>query len=148
MRGFALVLLAGCTPAQVATGKTVTEVMAVAGTAGLVGTSVLAWESRADVRPAYLASAAVSAIGIIGYAVIELELEHERGRAPETPRQMHTRWARILTERAAGAARGGNCARVRRLEQRVRVYDTEVHDFVLMRDPEIVRCLETPADVP
>jgi hypothetical protein len=30
---------------------------------------------------------------------------------------------------------------VRKWEPRVRVYDANVHDFVFMRDPEILRCL-------
>jgi hypothetical protein len=37
---------------------------------------------------------------------------------------------------------------VRRLEKRVHLYDREVHDFVFMRDPEIVRCLEPPSPAP
>ncbi len=36
-----------------------------------------------------------------------------------------------------------------RLERRVNVYDREVHDFVFMRDPAIVKCLEgAPAAPP
>ena len=79
------------------------------------------------------------------FAIAELS-EPPSGGTPETRQQMHTRWAKILTERAGGAAREGNCKRVRRLEKRVDVYDREVHDFVFMRDPEIVRCLETPTE--
>jgi hypothetical protein len=60
-------------------------------------------------------------------------------------------WAKVLTERAQGAARDGRCPRVRRLEIRVRGYDRELHDFVFMRDPEILKCMtisEPPAEPP
>ena len=84
----------------------------------------------------------MSAVGIIGYAIGELGDPTFGGPPPETIAQRNRRWAKILTERAAGAAREGKCARVRRLEIRVHIYDPEIHDFVFMRDPEIARCLE------
>jgi hypothetical protein len=31
---------------------------------------------------------------------------------------------------------------VRRLEKRVNLYNRDVHDFVFMRDPEILKCFE------
>ncbi len=51
------------------------------------------------------------------------------------------RWAKILSERASGAARENRCARVRRIERGIATYDREIHDFVLLADPEVVRCL-------
>jgi hypothetical protein len=88
---------------------------------------------------------AASAAGILLYASHELS-GPEVVYKEESTTQRHSRWARILTEHAAGAARDGNCARVRKFEPRVRVYDSTYHDFVFMRDPEILRCL-TPAPV-
>ena len=85
-------------------------------------------------------ASAVSAAGILLYASHELS-GPEIVWKQESTTQRHTRWARILTEHAAGAARSGNCARVRKFEPRVRVYDAHYHDFVFMRDPEILRCL-------
>ncbi|TMQ09426.1 MAG: hypothetical protein E6J91_30325 [Deltaproteobacteria bacterium] len=86
----------------------------------------------------------VSGAGIVSYAVGELEDPALTSGPPETIEQRNRRWAKILTQRAAGAAREGNCDRVRRIEVRVRTYDPEIHDFVFLRDPEIARCLSTP----
>ena len=53
-----------------------------------------------------------------------------------------------MTERAYGYARDGRCHRVRHIEPRVRIYDREFHDFVFMKDPAIVKCLDLPAPEP
>ena len=142
-----LVALAACTPAQVPLGKTITEAMAIGGVVGLVGVGLGAHATATDLTPLGEGFAAISALGIIGWAI--LDLQFDTGPAPETIAQRNTRWAKILTQRASGAARENrerakNCARVKRLEVRVRAYDPEIHDFVLMRDAEIVRCLQEP----
>ena len=143
----AALALAACTPAQVPLGKTITEAMAIGGVVGLVGFGLGAHATERDLTPLGEAAAVVSALGILGWAILDLQLD--TGPGPETIAQRHTRWARILTQRAAGAARESrvrakHCARVKRLEIRVRTYDPEIHDFVLMRDAEIVRCLQEP----
>jgi hypothetical protein len=89
----------------------------------------------------------VSAIGIGLYAVGELTDPTFETRT-ETTAEKHHRWARILTERAFRYAREGNCRRVRRVEKRVNVYDREFHDFVFMRDPEILKCMSSEAADP
>jgi hypothetical protein len=89
------------------------------------------------------AASVTSAFGITLFAVGDLT-DPMRGPAPETEAQKLRRWAKILTERAGGAAREGRCPRVRRLERRVNLYNREIHDFVFMKDPEIVKCLEAP----
>ncbi|MGE0867831.1 MAG: hypothetical protein AB7P03_04690 [Kofleriaceae bacterium] len=136
----AVLVVAACRPAHVPIARRTSQVMAIGGVVGLVGVAIAT--RHRDVPDELLYGfSAISALGIIGYAIIELNYP-PAGSAPETEAQKHRRWAKILTERAAGAAREGKCPRVRRLERRVRRYDPEVHDFVLMRDPEIVRCLE------
>jgi len=135
-------ILTACTPAQVARGKTITEVMALGGVGGMIGVGLVAHETDANVAPLEGGFSVLSAVGILGWAL--LDLQFDRGPEPETLAQTHHRWARILTERAAGAARENQCKRVRHIEPRVRVYDPELHDFVFMRDPEIVRCLQEP----
>lgn len=87
----------------------------------------------------------LSGAEILTYAIGELEDPAPAGEPPETLDQRHRRWVKIhLTQRAAGAAREGNCARVCRLELRVRDYDPELHDFVFLCDPEIERSLSAP----
>jgi hypothetical protein len=131
----------GCTHETAATARHVGEVAAIGGVVGLV-VGVFTGPYTSHTPEIMGTFSIVSGLGIMSYAIGELS-EPPRG-TPETRQQMHTRWAKILTERAGGAAREGNCPRVRRLEKRVNVYDREVHDFVFMRDPEIVRCLEAP----
>ena len=114
-------------------------VMAIAGVAGIMA-SAAASASTTQADEMMLGASAISAAGILLYAAHELsgpEIDYRR----EDPARKHMRWARILTEHAAGAARTGNCARVRKFEPRVRVYDSAYHDFVFMKDPEILRCL-------
>lgn len=136
-----LTLLASCTHAQAPRVRMAGEVAALGGIAGLI-TSIIATTVTTHARPFVVGFSVVSGAGIISYAVGELTDPALAAPPPETVAQRNHRWARILTERAAGAAREGNCARVRRLEVHVRRYDAEIHDFVFMRDPEIIRCLE------
>jgi hypothetical protein len=136
-----LALAAGCTHAQAPRVRLAGEIVALGGIGGLITSAALTGATD-DARPFVPVFSVVSALGIISYAIVELS--NPVARAPEeTLEQRHHRWAKILTERAAGAAREGRCARVRRLRVRVQSYDRELHDFVFMRDPEIVRCLES-----
>lgn len=138
-------VIGACTPAQSPAARGVGKVMAVGGVVGLAASA--AASGVAETRELVTGFSVISAVGIITYAVGELS-DPPKGRAPETEQHKLRRWARILTGRASGAAREGNCPRVRRLERRVNLYDREVHDFVFMRDPEIVRCLEGEAAPP
>ncbi len=135
--------MAACTPAQVPHAKLAAELMALGGVGGLVAVGISEHETSTNMVPLGVAAAIVSAAGIIGWAVLELQYAPE-APPPETIAQRNRRWAKILTERASGAARENDCARVKRLEARVHVYDAEIHDFVFMRDQEIVRCLSEP----
>jgi hypothetical protein len=144
----AIAALGGCQPARSKTAGRVGMVMAISGVAAIMA-SVAATPYTEHSEDMMLGASAVSAAGIVLYASHELsgpEIVYKQ----ETPTQRHSRWARILTEHAAGAARSGNCARVRKFEPRVRVYDPNIHDFVFMRDPEILRCLspDPPTDAP
>jgi hypothetical protein len=134
-----LAAVAGCTPAQAPAMRTSGKVMALGGVAGIVG-SAFATNLTDKAGEMMIGFEVISAIGVITYAYAELTWPRVEYR-PETLAERNHRWARILTERAAGAARDGRCARVRRLEARVQKYDREIHDFVLMKDPEIVKCL-------
>ncbi len=133
----------GCTHAQATHARTAGEVMALTGVAGIVG-GVLATRATPRGRDLVIGFSVLSAAGIVSYAIAALNDPALDGPPPETLEQRHRRWAKILTQRAAGAAREGDCARVRRLELRVRDYDPELHDFVFLRDPEIARCLSGP----
>jgi hypothetical protein len=135
-----------CTPAQAPTARKVGKVMAIAGVAGLIAAATTSTIFD-HTQELVFGFSVISATGIGMYAAGELSAPDEPA---ETMPQRHHRWARILTERAAGAARDGRCPRVRRLESRVRGYDREIHDFVFMRDPEILKCmtLELELQVP
>jgi hypothetical protein len=135
---------AGCTHAQSQRARQIGKVAAIGGIVGLVA-SVGASGLTDGTEPFVSGFSIVSAAGIVGYAIAVLG-DPVVNAPPETMEQRNRRWARILTERASGAAREGKCARVRRLEVRVRIYDPEVHDFVFMRDAEIVRCLQAPPE--
>lgn len=142
----ALVLAGACTHSTAPKARLAGEVLSISGVVGMIG-GALAQSYVGDRTAEVMGSfSVVSAVGIGLYAAGEL-LDPTPGPSPETLPQKHRRWARILTERAGGAARNGNCPRVRRLERRVHVYNREVHDFVFMKDPEIVKCLETGADI-
>ena len=128
-----------CSPAQAPIAKTTGKIAAIGGVVGLIATALSTrWVDTTDEM--LIAFSVVSGLGIVTYAWGELSEDPVVIR--ETIPERHHRWAKILTERAAGAARDGRCARVRRLESKVQKYDSEVHDFVFMRDPEILRCLE------
>ena|SRR5688572_9347528 len=141
-----LVATTACAPARSKTAGRIGMGMAIGGVAGIVASAAAAPYTEHS-REMMIGASAVSAAGILVYASHELsgpEIIYKQ----ETREQRHSRWARILTEHAAGAARDGNCARVRKFEPRVRVYDANYHDFVFMRDPEILRCLEPAAAEP
>jgi hypothetical protein len=131
-----------CSPAQAPFAKTTGKIAAIGGVVGLIATAV-STRYVDTTEEMLLGFSVISGLGIVTYAWGELS------EAPvvirETIPERHHRWAKILTERAAGAARDGRCARVRRLEAKVQMYDSQVHDFVFMRDPEILRCLEQQA---
>jgi hypothetical protein len=134
---------AGCTHGQAIRARLAGEVMAITGVAGIVG-GVLATHATPRGDDLVTGFSLLSAAGILTYAIGELNDPARAGPPSETLEQRHRRWAKILTQRAAGAAREGHCDRVRRLELRVRDYDPELHDFVFLRDPEIARCLSAP----
>lgn len=138
-----LALAAGCTHAQAPRARLAGEVAALAGVAGIIA-GCLTISVTSHAHDIVVGSSALSAAGIITYALGELTDPALAGAPPETVEQRNRRWAKILTQRAAGAAREGNCARVRRLEVRVRTYDPDIHDFVFLRDPEITACLASP----
>jgi hypothetical protein len=148
MRGLALTLaLASCTHAQAPKARLAGEVLSIAGVTGLVIGALTSKYTGDHLGEVMGVSSVSSALGITLYAVGDLT-DPMRGPKPETESQKHRRWAKILTERAGGAAREGKCPRVRRLELRVNLYNREIHDFVFMKDPEIVKCLEAPAAAP
>ncbi|MDX2093291.1 MAG: hypothetical protein SFX73_35940 [Kofleriaceae bacterium] len=126
-----------CRPAQVPPARRAGMVMSLSGVVGMIASA--ATSSLADTHDLVIGFSALSAIGIGTYAVADLS-DPPKAIVAETEDQKLRRWARILTQRAGGAARDGKCSRVRRLEQRVHLYDPEVHDFVFMRDPEILKC--------
>jgi hypothetical protein len=138
-----LILAGGCTHTQATHARTAGEVAALGGVAGII-TGALLRPVTPHARDIVIGFSIVSGAGIVSYAVGELNDPAFANEPPETLEQRHRRWAKILTQRAAGAAREGNCDRVRRLEVRVRTYDPEIHDFVFLRDPEIARCLSAP----
>ena len=131
-----------CTHAQAPAARRVGEVLAIGGVLGLIAAVVTTRVTGLGTEPV-TAFSVVSAVGIVTYAAGELS-DPVRARAPETESHKLRRWAKILTERAAGAARDGRCPRVRRYEKRVQLYDPVIHDLVFMRDPEILRCLADP----
>ena len=144
--------LAGCTPEQAPAMRTSGKVMALGGVAGIVG-AAFATILTDKANEMMIGFEVISAVGILTYAYAELTWPRVH-HVQETPAQRHHRWARILTERAAGAARESRCARVRRLEVRVQQYDRVIHDVVFMKDPEILKCFgapgspESPAEAP
>ena len=114
-------------------------VTSIAGVVGLMATAIVqGYTTKTD--DMFSGFSLLSGGGILLFAAGELS-DPERGPRRETETEKFSRWARILTSRAAGAAREGRCPRVRRLEKRVNVYDRVVHDFVFMRDVAILTCL-------
>lgn len=138
-----LALAAGCTHEQAVHARTAGEIAALGGVAGIL-TGALLRSTTSHAHDIVIGFSIVSGAGIVSYALGELEDPALTNEPPETLEQRHHRWAKILTQRAAGAAREGNCDRVRRLEIRVRAYDPEIHDFVFLRDSEIARCVSPP----
>jgi hypothetical protein len=138
--GLACLALVACTARQAPKARRVGQVAAIAGVVGLMAT-VLASPKIDGEDDLIRGFSLLSAAGIGTFAAGDLSAAPS-GPAPETAAQKHRRWAKILTERASGAARDGRCPRVLRLERRVHTYDREVHDFVFMRDPAIVKCLD------
>lgn len=137
-RVIALVLVLGaCTPAQAPIARTTGKWMSLGGVGGLV---TMAFAAPYVDQDPYLISAfsLISAIGIATFAAGDLA---KPAAIEETTSERHTRWAKILTERAINYASEGNCARVRRVEPRVAAYDREVHDIVFMRDEGIQKCM-------
>jgi len=134
---------AACTSAQAPQMRKAAMVAALGGVAGIVG-SAFARNLTDKADEMMIGCEVISAVGVASFAYAEITWPRVEYREEPLP-ERHRRWAKILTERASGAAREGRCARVRRLEVRVQRYDREIHDFVLMKDPEIVKCLEAPA---
>lgn len=148
MRGLVLTLvLASCTHAQAPKARLAGEILAITGVAGLITGALTSKYSGDHLGEIMGAASLTSALGITLFAIGDLT-DPMRGPKPETEDQKFRRWAKILTERAGGAAREGRCPRVRRLEKRVNLYNREVHDFVFMKDPEILKCLEAPPPAP
>ena len=144
MRGLFLTLaLASCTHAQAPKARLAGEVLSIAGVAGLVVGALTSKYSGDHLAEIMGTASVTSALGITLFAVGDLT-DPMRGPKPETEEQKFRRWAKILTGRAAGAAHDGRCPRVRRLEKRVNLYNREIHDFVFMKDTEILKCLEAP----
>lgn len=132
-----------CTAKQAPVARSIGKVMSIGGVLGIIGSTLGArYTHHGD--DMLMGFSIVSGLGLVGYAVAELSQPVVVYREETIP-ERHHRWAKILTERAAGAARDGRCARVRRLEPRVQRYDAAVHDLVFMRDPEILKCLSEPA---
>lgn len=96
--------IAGCTHAQATRARIAGEVMAITGVAGIVG-GVLATRATPRGHDLVVGFSLLSAAGIIAYAIGELDDPALAGAPPETLEQRHRRWAKILTQRAAGAAR-------------------------------------------
>jgi hypothetical protein len=136
------ILTAGCTHSTAPKARLAGEILAISGVVGLIA-GALFTPTTGHTKEVMAGFSIMSGTGIGLFAVGELT-DPAPGPRPETRSETHLRWAKILTQRAGGAAREGNCRRVRRLEKRVNVYNREVHDFVFMRDPEIMRCLEAP----
>ena len=139
-----LVLAASCTHAQAPRARLAGEIMALSGVGGLLATAATN-SLTSHTRELLIVSSAVSLAGMLLFAAGELT---DPGVPSETLAERNHRWAQILTERAAAAARENNCERVHRLERRVQTYDPETHDFVFMKDAEIRRCLEGPPPDP
>jgi hypothetical protein len=149
LAGALALAVAGCTPEQAPAMRTSGKVMSLGGVAGIVG-AAFATNLTDKANEMMIGFEVISAVGILTYAYAELTWPRVH-HVQETPEQRHHRWARILTERAAGAARESRCARVRRLEVRVQKYDRVIHDVVFMKDPEILKCLgapESPVEAP
>ncbi len=143
----AAALAVGCSPAHAPKAKSAGKVMSLTGVGGLIAIAFAAHYTGESTSEIVIGFSTLSAIGIGTYAVGDLSTPAPIGYS-ETTSERHQRWARVLTERAYGYARDGRCHRVRHIEPRVRIYDREFHDFVFMKDPAIVKCLDLPAPEP
>lgn len=144
MRWLVVVLtLCSCSARQAPVARSVGKVLALGGVAGLIGSS-LASRFTGHGQELLLGFSIASGTGIVTYAAGDLS-QPEIVWVPEPIPQRNHRWAKILTERAFGAARDGRCARVRRLERRVHNYDSAWHDVVFMKDPAVLKCLSVPS---
>jgi hypothetical protein len=131
--------LGACTPSHAPALRTAGKVAALGGVGGILAAALATrWTDAAD--ELLVALQVTSAVGVATYAYAELTWPRVE-YLPEPLPDKHHRWAKIWPARASGAARAGRCPRVRRLAVRVRAYDPEVYDFVLLRDPEVMRCL-------
>lgn len=136
----AICLLVGCAPARSKVVGRTGMVMALAGVATMIAAAAI--ESDHD-REVMLVGSVASAGGIVAAAAHQLSRPEDR-YLYEPRAVKHARWARILTEHAHHHALNGNCARVKKFEPRVKIYDASYHDDVFMRDPDIRRCLAPP----
>jgi hypothetical protein len=131
------VTIAGCTSTAPRKARRVGMVASIVGVVGMMGTAL----ARPEGDELMVGFSLMSGGGVVTFALAELS-DPPKAVRPETETMKLRRWAKILTQRASGAAREGRCPRVRRLEKRVNLYDREVHDFVFLRDPAIARCLD------
>ena len=141
----ALAGVAACTPGHAPAVRSAGKWGAIGGVSGLIATAIAA-QYTTKTRELVFAFSLLSAGGVVTYAIGETSMPPEV--QTESLSERHTRWAKILTERAMGAAREGQCTRVQRLQPKIRGYDPEVHDFVFMRDPEVVKCLSVATPAP
>jgi hypothetical protein len=135
---------AACTPAQAPHARKAGAGLALGGVAGLIASAATV-HVNTHTEEFLIGFSVVTVFGMGMFAAGDLA---EPAALQETLPERHHRWAKILTERAQGAAREGRCPRVRRLETKVRGYDREVHDFVFMRDPEILKCMSADVTPP
>lgn len=89
-----------------------------------------------------IGGAAISGAGLIGMATHDKEaVEKEEEEAAAAAGRQRTVEAWVTTREAIAAARADDCARVQRLDRKVRILDAEVHADVFRTDPAIKRCL-------
>lgn len=89
-----------------------------------------------------LGGAAITGAGLIGMATHDEDaVDKEEEEAAAAARRQRTVEAWATTREAIAAARADDCARVRRLDRKVRILDAEVHADVFRTDPAIKRCL-------
>jgi hypothetical protein len=133
-----------CTHAQAPVARKAGEILSIAGVAGLVTAGLIAKTTDANVTYVSVTSALVSLAGIGLFMAGDLS-QPQTGVAVSAssepdPATKH-RWATTWIGRAQEAAQKGDCERVQSIEQRVARLDPELHDVVLMRDPQVVKCL-------
>jgi hypothetical protein len=138
-----------CTHAQAPVARKAGEILSIAGVAGLVTAGIIAKTSDTNVTYVSVTSALVSLAGIGLFMAGDLSGQSQSGVAvaasSEPDEATKHRWAQTWLGRAQEAAQKGDCERVQSIEQRVARLDPELHDVVLMRDPQIVKCLHGEA---